>query len=51
MLGFQPQIDVRREVHTEVLGHGIRLQGEGVNLVCIDCEFFLGSLKGLVVNK
>ena len=36
---------------TEVLGHGVGLQGEGVELVSVDGELLLDSSQGLVVNK
>lgn len=37
--------------HTEVLGHGVGLQGEGVELVSVDGEILLDSSQRLVVNK
>jgi hypothetical protein len=37
--------------HTEVLGHGVGLQGEGVELVGVDSKLLLDRSHGLVVNK
>ena len=36
---------------TEVLGHGVRLQREGVELVGIEGKLLLNRSKGLVVNE
>lgn len=37
--------------HTEVLGHGVGLKREGVELVGVDGELLLDGSQGLVVNE
>jgi hypothetical protein len=43
---------IRRAVkHTEVLGHSVGLEGEGVELVGVDGELLLDGSEGVVVNE
>jgi hypothetical protein len=37
--------------HTEVLGHGVGLNREGVELVGVDGELLLDDSQGFVVNE
>lgn len=37
--------------HTEVLGHGVGLEGEGVELVGVDGELLLDGSERLVVDE
>ena len=37
--------------HTKVLGHGVGLEGEGVELVGVDGKLLLDGGKRLVVNE
>ena len=40
-----------RQVHTEVLGHGVGLSGKGIELVGVNSELLLDRSERLKVNK